>query len=348
MKKIKVFGIIVIMMIIGLLMMACPMKPEHTHDFSGEWEKDEVNHWKECAEGGEKAQIIAHAFDDWETVTEATKDAAGSKRRECTECEYVDTDIIPKLIILGYEMEDIQGGLFIKGGLSNVQVTLSNFSIGKYEVTQAQYKAVMGIVPGGLDGDNLPVDSARWYEAIVFCNTLSMKEGLEPAYSKDGETDPKEWGAVPMTGNDATWDAVECNFDANGYRLPTEAEWEYAARGGQKSNGYEYAGSDDPNEVAWYFNNSGSTIHNVGTKKANELGLYDMSGNVEEWCWDWYGSDPSGKLEDDYAGVASGEDRVLRGGDWFSPASHLQFYYRDHVSPYDWSGTPGFRLVHSL
>jgi formylglycine-generating enzyme required for sulfatase activity len=315
---------------------------EHTHDFSGAWEKDDTEHWKECAADGEKAQIIAHTYGEWETVTEATFETVGSKRRACTECEYVDTDVIP---LLELEMVTIEGGLFDTGdNYGTHNVTLSSFSIGKYEVTQAEYEAVMGANPSYFDGDNLPVETVSWYDAIVFSNTLSMMEGLEPAYSKGGETNPELWGAVPTSSN-SEWNVIVCDFDANGYRLPTEAEWEYAARGGVESAGYEYSGSDDPDEVAWYDENSGSTTHNVGTKAENELGLYDMSGNVFEWCWDWYGSYPSGNLEDDYTGVSSGTYRVVRGGSWGNGAVILRSSYRYRYNPYDRYGSIGFRLV---
>ncbi|HEY84898.1 MAG TPA: formylglycine-generating enzyme family protein [Chloroflexi bacterium] len=124
----------------------------------------------------------------------------------------------------------------------------------------------------GLGRGSRPVFGISSYEAIAFCNWLSEKEGLIPCY----------------TGRKK---ATRCDFSANGYRLPTEAEWEYAARGGPLSRGCQYAGSDDPDEVAWYDENSGGELHPVGQKKPNELGLYDMSGNMWDWCWDWYDSD---------------------------------------------------------
>jgi formylglycine-generating enzyme required for sulfatase activity len=252
---------------------------------------------------------------------------------------------------LYYKMVLVEGGLFNVGeNYSEHNVMLSDFFIGKYEVTQEQYEAVMGANPSYFDGDNLPVEQVSWYDAIVFCNTLSIKEELDPAYSIDGETDPELWGEMPTSTsheNFAIWNAVVCDFTANGYRLPTEAEWEYAARGGQKSEGYEYAGSDAPDEVAWHSANSGSTTHNVGTKKANELGLYDMSGNVYEWCWDWLGSYPSGNLEDDYAGASLGAVRVLCGGDWLTSATSLLSAIRGFHTPDFRDFSYGFRVVRS-
>ena len=130
-----------------------------------------------------------------------------------------------------------------------------------------------------------PVICVSWYDAVDYCNWLSRKDGLLPAYSRGGNS-------------------IQCNFSANGYRLPTEAEWEYAATGGSSSRGYTYSGSNTIGNVAWYSGNSGLKPHPVGGKQANELGLYDMSGNVWEWCWDWYGDYPS-RSQTDPTGVSS-------------------------------------------
>jgi formylglycine-generating enzyme required for sulfatase activity len=173
----------------------------------------------------------------------------------------------------------------------------------------------MGDNPSHFTGDNLPVEQVNWFKAVEFCNKLSQNEGLAPAYTVNGE--------------DVSW-----NRSANGYRLPTEAEWEYAARGGNGSPGnFTYAGSNNVDEVAWYNGNSGDKTHPVGTKKANGLGLYDMSGNVWEWCWDWYG-DYSGSAQTDPVGVSSGSYRVLRGGgSWGSSALEVRSAYRSYLNP---------------
>ncbi len=222
-----------------------------------------------------------------------------------------------------------------------------------HEVTRGEYKAVMGSDPSTakaydkdgneLKGDdnvkNNPVNYISWYDALVYCNTRSIKEKLTPCYTIDGKTDPSEWGEVP-TKNVSKWNDVICNSEADGYRLPTEAEWEWAARGGEN---YTYAGSNDIDEVAWYKNNTRGT-RDVKTKTANAYGLYDMSGNVCEWCWDWYGSISSGTPD---TGSASGSIRCQRGGSWDNSrgAYSAQVADRSSTNPsyryYDY----GFRLV---
>jgi len=139
-------------------------------------------------------------------------------------------------------------------------------------------------------------------------------------YSISGSTDPAYWGAIPTSDN-MTWDAVVADWSANGYRLPTEAEWLFAAQGGNSSINYIYAGSNVVGDVAWYRDNSSSTTHTVGTKAANQLGLKDMSGNVWEWCWDWSASDPIGP-HTDYRGGASGMYRLVAGGSYNDNASY--------------------------
>jgi formylglycine-generating enzyme required for sulfatase activity len=166
----------------------------------------------------------------------------------------------------------------------------------------------------------------NWYEAVEYCNRLSLKEGLTPAYRGSG-------------------DAIVCDFNATGYRLPTEAEWEYAAKGGNKNFlSYEYSGGNSVDRVAWYSENSGNSTHPVGTKQANDLGLYDMSGNVYEWCWDWYGS-YSGGSQSNPVGASSGSDRVLRGGGWDDAVWFVRSAIRSLIPPSYRYANLGFRLV---
>lgn len=255
---------------------------------------------------------------------------------------------IPAASIKGTETWTPESKVFVSGR----KLEIASFYMSDHEVTRGEYKAVMGEDPSSasaydkdgneLTGDavkNNPVNYISWYDALVYCNTLSIKEGLSPCYTIDGKTDPKDWGSVP-TSSDSTWNDATCDFTADGYRLPTEAEWEWAARGGEN---YTYAGSDDIDEVAWYYENTNNTgTRDVKTKKKNAYGLYDMSGNVWEWCWDWYGS-----ISGDTAstGPASGFHRCQRGGSWSYYAYYAQVAYRYGDYPNSRYDSFGFRLV---
>ncbi len=201
--------------------------------------------------------------------------------------------------------------VFIEGR----SITIPSLYVCAHEVTQKEYGTYCALDDEDFlefdedKGDNYPMYYVSWYDALVYCNKRSLAEKLTPCYSISGKTNPSEWGAVPDE-TDAVWEAATCDFTANGYRLPTEAEWEYCARGGNKDS-YKYSGSDDLDEVAWYEGNCDHKLHEVKQKKPNSLGLYDMSGNLWEWCWDFYGSISS---DTDSSGPSSGENRVLRGG----------------------------------
>ena len=254
----------------------------------------------------------------------------------------------------------------VKGGsctLNDKEVTLSSFWISPCEVTQEEYFEVMSgyddgerfiSTPSRFPGDYNPVESVSWYDAIVFCNFLSMKENLTPCYTIKNSTNPIDWG-IPPDSKEAedynAWAMVTCDFNANGYRLPTETEWEYAARGGQTgitdgSWNYDYSGSNTLDDVAWYGNNSDEKTHEVGKKQSNALGLYDMSGNVWEWCWDWFGSGyPSGT--EDPAGPDTGSSRVIRGGSWMYISNYSKVSYRFSQPPTTDFNNCGFRVVRS-
>lgn len=215
------------------------------------------------------------------------------------------------------DMVTVQGGRFAMGSNENNNekpihnVTLSSFKIAKYETTLAQWQMVMGSNPSGRkDCMDCPVTAVGWDDIQIFIKKLNT-----------------------LTGKN--------------YRLPTEAEWEYAARGGTKSKKFEYAGSNDVNAVAWTFANSSLTTHPVGQKEANELGIYDMSGNVFEWCNDWYDENYYAKSPvNDPKGPPTGPHRVCRGGNVASEPAKSRVAYRN---PFKLGyGTLGFRLASSL
>ncbi|MBR5323603.1 MAG: SUMF1/EgtB/PvdO family nonheme iron enzyme [Muribaculaceae bacterium] len=222
---------------------------------------------------------------------------------------------------LNRQMVYVEGGTFTMGATpeqgSDVdddekpahKVTLSSYYIGRYEVTQAQWRAIMGENPSKFTDYNNPVEQVSWSEAQEFCKKLSTLTGKK-------------------------------------YRLPTEAEWEYAARGGKKSKGYKYSGSNNIEDVAWYKSNSGSKTHPVGQKQPNELGIYDMSGNVSEWCYDLYDSYTSSP-QTNPTGPTSGSIHVNRGGSWYDGARYCRVAYRcNHsVFPGNRRNYLGLRLV---
>ncbi|WP_296013312.1 formylglycine-generating enzyme family protein [uncultured Treponema sp.] len=213
-----------------------------------------------------------------------------------------------------------------------VAVPGKSYSILATEVTQELYKSVMGENPSGFDGEkNLPVECLSWYDAVMFCNRLSEKEKLEPVYSVDGETDVEEWGYSPHKAAEFKPE-IKWRKNANGYRLPTVEEWQYAAKGGQN---YKYSGSNDLDKVGWYGEIEGlvaiGKTHPVAQKAPNSYGLYDMSGNVWEWCWDSY----------------SHCKRYNCGGGWNSYAVDCEVGYRNDYFAYYGDVNLGFRIVRS-
>jgi formylglycine-generating enzyme required for sulfatase activity len=243
----------------------------------------------------------------------------------------------------------VEGGTFQMGSTNGENdekpvhtVTVKSFYLGRTEVTQKEWFEVMGITVAqqrdmvnkswSLYGseDNYPMYFVSWYDAVEYCNRRSLKEGLTPAYRGSG-------------------DNITCDFSASGYRLPTEAEWEYAAKGGNKDYMiFEYSGGNSVGTVAWYTDNSGNSTHPVGTKQANSLGLYDMSGNVWEWCWDWYGSYSGGSQSDPVGPsgpASSGASRVYRGGSCYNSAAYVRSAYRSSNTPSGRNSYLGFRLV---
>jgi formylglycine-generating enzyme required for sulfatase activity len=249
----------------------------------------------------------------------------------------------------------INGGTFTMGSPANEvdrvnnevqhQVTVSSFYMGKYEVTQKEWYDVMGTTVRQQrdkedesssicgEGDNYPMYYVNWFEAVEYCNKRSQREGLTPAYT--------------ISGTNVTW-----NKNANGYRLPTEAEWEYACRAGTTtpfSTGNNITTSQANYDGNYPYNNNAKGEYRqkttpVGSFSPNAWGLHDMHGNVYEWCWDWYGSYSSG-AQTDPTGASSGSYRVIRGGFWFSSADHVRSADRGNIRPSIRDYGIGFRLV---
>jgi formylglycine-generating enzyme required for sulfatase activity len=250
------------------------------------------------------------------------------------------------------DMVLVEGGTFLMGSPKNEadrseqeyqhKVKVDSFYICNHEVTQKEWETVMGTTIQELEkkenytlgfygvGENFPVYYVSWFDAIDFCNKLSQKEGFEPVYSIIGED-------------------ITVNWNAKGYRLPTEAEWEYAARGGKKSKGFLFSGSNDIDQVAWCDGNSDDEAHPVKGKEANELGIYDMTGNVWEWIWDWKNFDyyKESPLSNPH-GPSTGSYKVRRGGSYYTLEQSCRSAKRNDQKPHFRSARQGFRLVRSF
>jgi formylglycine-generating enzyme required for sulfatase activity len=266
---------------------------------------------------------------------------------------------------LSQEMVQVAAGTFQMGSTDSLDngaiplhsVTLGSFNIDEYEVTYEKWTEVYnwGLTHGYADlaagtngfnhsGTNNPITGVNWYDIAKWCNARSEKNGFPPVYYTSSALDTVyRTGDIDLAANAVKW-------NVNGYRLPTEAEWEFAARGGNNSLGYIYSGSNTKGDVAWYAANSDFGTHTVGTKAANELGIYDMSGNIYEWCFDWYGA-YSSESQTDPKGPAIGSNRVMRGGSFYYDDGSQRVTYRGDdfvMSNYRSYGTYGFRCVQTI
>ncbi|MCL2186948.1 MAG: formylglycine-generating enzyme family protein [Treponema sp.] len=302
--------------------------------------------------GGE---ICSHTW-EWVVTTAPTDFGDGEKTETCSKC----SETRGKESVLATGIVQIPAGTFTMGpdlasnNDTTFTATLSAFKMSKYLVTQEQYQEVMGNNPsyfngGPTGGDDYfsretaegevqgkrPVETVTWFDAIEFCNKLSVKEGFNPVYTITERT--------PETGYPITFSTVTVNWTANGYRLPTDAQWEYACRAGSTTDYYFGDDVTKLEEYAWYSENSNSMTHQVGKKKPNDFGLYDMHGNVFEWCWDWWGDYPT-EAKTDYTGAVAGTHRVQRNGSFFTTYD-LVSAYRDYYVPDHIMLLRGFRVV---
>ncbi len=207
-------------------------------------------------------------------------------------------------------------------------VNISAFQMSETEVTQKQWEDIVGWNDSSFSGDNYPVEGVSWFDCVSFCNELSEAEGYAQSYTMTN---------MDYDGNHITSADVSCDFDANGYRLPTEAEWEYACRAGTTTRFYTGDSDSDLDRAGWYLGNSASTTHAVGEKERNAWDLYDMHGNVCEWCWDWHSSDYYGTRPDpdtDPTGPSGGYRRVNRGSGWAGPARFCRSAQRGRLQPW--------------
>ncbi|WP_298738537.1 SUMF1/EgtB/PvdO family nonheme iron enzyme [uncultured Treponema sp.] len=355
--------------------------PATGHSFATEWLSDATYHWHvaTCEHSTEIGGKTEHTFGEWKDVQTSTDSSQQERYRICDVCSYEDkravSNIIDNLVkvdgitITGDETWTPESEIFIKGR----KLTIPSLYVSDHEITMREYKKVIEnfnlytFSVSDADGNEYKKDNDKfwdapmdvsWFNAIVFCNKLSEKELLNSCYTINGSENPDDWGAVPTSSesdNFALWNNCICDFTKNGYRLPTEVEWEYLARGGQK---FEYSGSDKLDDVGWYKTNSiidGSpSLKIVRLKNKNGYGLYDMSGNVSEWCWDFYTryiykelpfeGPSSTKNNDEYRPWA----RVCRGGDYYdSIKGRFSVYYRIYNSEYV-GGRIGIRVVRTV
>ncbi len=254
------------------------------------------------------------------------------------------------------DMIYVKGGSFTMGDTRDEgflrelpihEVTLSSFYIAKYPVTQAEWDSIMvDWQHHHSDNPDNPADTVCWYSALVYCNKRSIEEGLTPVYTINGSRNPDDWGPIPLISS-PVWNMVTCDWYAIGYRMLSESEWEYAARGATNDPDYLFAGSDNVRQVAWYSYNSHDgeerTSQPVGKKAANALGIYDMSGNVWEWCWDLH-SEYTEEPKINPVGPSFGFYRIFRGGSYISSAGDCRVANRSFNHPHVTASFHGLRV----
>ena len=234
------------------------------------------------------------------------------------------------------EMVKVKGDTLVMGDIGPfadddefplITLPVPSFWISKTEITQQQWLMVFPANPAVNKDLQRPIENISFYEVIEYCNAKSLKDGYTPCY-------------------DYLDTEVICNFDADGYRLPTEAEWELAAKAGKRRDFYTYSGSEQADEIGWYNGNSDAQSHPVRQKKPNQLGIFDLSGNLYEWVWNW-NAPYSYRIVDQFKGPAEGTDKVIRGGSWYHPESEMRVSNRSFAKPFQKSAYLGFRVVRS-
>lgn len=277
------------------------------------------------------AYTLFTEFWDRPDYSKKTDQTSQSDDKEQTETDPLSSEKIENLPI---RLVHVKGDTLVIGSMAPEakadefplkEIGLKDFYIGVYEVTQREWKMVFPSNPSLFKDDYKPVENVSFYEAIEFCNLKSELDNLQPCYEyRDNE--------------------LFCDFNANGYRLPTEAEWEFAAKEGQRYSPYLYSGTSDFQEAGWFLGNSSAQTQQVGQKKPNKLGVYDLNGNIFEWVWNWYSS-YSYRIRDPYRGPDSGSDKVIRGGSWYHSTGDMRNTNRGYAKPFTKSNYIGFRVA---